>query len=76
MGAVVGGLYASGLTARQIAAMVRSLNWQEAFRDQPPRQDLTLRRKEEDENFLVHFRIGVRNWHLVLPQGLIEGQSL
>jgi len=76
MGAVVGGLYASGLTARQIAAMVRSLNWREAFRDQPPRQDLTLRRKEEDENFLVHFRIGIKNWHLVLPQGLIEGQSL
>ncbi len=76
MGAVVGGLYASGLTAGQIAAMVRSLDWREAFRDQPPRQDLTLRRKEEDENFLVHFRIGVKHWHLVLPQGLIQGQSL
>ncbi len=76
MGAVVGGLYASGLTAGQIEAVVRSLNWQEAFRDQPPRQDLSLRRKEEDENFLVDFRIGVRDGHLVLPQGLIEGQSL
>ena len=76
MGAVVGGLYASGLTAGQIEAVVRSLNWQEAFRDQPPRQDLTLRRKEEDDNFLVKFRIGVRHGHLVLPQGLIEGQSL
>ncbi len=76
MGAVVGGLYASGLTAKQIEAVVKSLNWQEAFRDQPPRQDLSLRRKEEDENFLVHFPIGVKGWHLVLPQGLIEGQSL
>ena len=76
MGAVVGGLYASGLTPKQIEAMVKSLNWQEAFRDQPPRQDLTLRRKEEDENFLVHFPVGVKGWHLVLPQGLIEGQSL
>ncbi len=76
MGAVVGGLYASGLTPKQIEAMVKSLNWQEAFRDQPPRQDLTLRRKEEDENFLVHFPIGVKGWHLVLPQGLIQGQSL
>ncbi len=76
MGAVVGGLYASGLRAGQIEAVVRSLNWQEAFRDQPPRQDLTLRRKEEDDNFLVDFRIGVRGDHLVLPQGLIEGQSL
>lgn len=76
MGAVVGGLYASGLSAGQIESMVRSLNWQEAFRDQPPRQDLTLRRKHEDDNFLVNFRIGVRHGHLVLPQGLIQGQSL
>jgi NTE family protein len=76
MGAVVGGLYASGLTADQVEAVVRSLNWQEAFRDQPPRQDLSLRRKEEDDNFLVDFRIGVRHGRLVLPQGLIEGQSL
>ncbi len=76
MGAVVGGLYASGLTAGQIEAVVHSLNWQEAFRDQPPRQDLSLRRKEEDDNFLVNFRIGVKDGRLVLPQGLIEGQGL
>ena len=76
MGAVVGGLYASGLTPKQIEAMVKSLNWQEAFRDQPPRQDLTLRRKEEDENFLINFPIGIKDWQPVLPSGLIQGQSL
>ena len=76
MGAVVGGLYASGLTPKQIEAVVKSLNWQEAFRDQPPRQDLTLRRKEEDENFLIHFPIGIQHWRPVLPSGLIQGQSL
>ena len=32
-----------------------SLNWQDAFRDRPPREDLTLRRKQEDETFLVKF---------------------
>jgi NTE family protein len=76
MGAVVGGLYSSGLSARQIEAIVRSMNWQEAFRDQPPREDLTLRRKEEDENFLVKFPLGFRSGRLVLPEGLIEGQGL
>jgi len=76
MGAVVGGLYASGLTPDQIAATLRSLNWQEAFSDRPPREDLTLRRKQEDENFLVKFPIGIRAGRPVLPMGLIEGQSL
>ncbi len=76
MGAVVGGLYASGLNAKQIEAVVTSLNWQDAFHDLPPRQDLTLRRKEEDENFLINFPIGIRHWRPVLPTGLIQGQSL
>ena len=76
MGAVVGGLYASGLTPEQIEATLRSMNWQDAFRDRPPREDLTLRRKQEDENFLVKFPIGIRGGRPVLPMGLIEGQSL
>jgi NTE family protein len=76
MGAVVGGLYASGLSPEQIEATVRSLNWQDAFRDRPPREDLTLRRKQEDENFLVKFPFGVKGGRPVLPMGLIEGQSL
>ena len=76
MGAVVGGLYASGLSAREIEKIMTSLNWQAAFHDRPPREDLTLRRKQEDENFLVKFPLGVRDHKIVLPKGLIEGQSL
>ena len=76
MGAVVGGLYASGLSPAQIEATLRSMNWQEAFRDRPPREDLTLRRKQEDENFLVKFPIGIKGGRPVLPTGLIQGQSL
>ncbi len=76
MGAVVGGLYASGLTAREIEKIMTSLNWQDAFRDRPPREDLTLRRKQEDESFLVKFPLGVRGGHIVLPKGLIQGQRL
>ena len=76
MGAVVGGLYASGLTAREIEGIMSSLNWQDAFRDRPPREDLTLRRKQEDENFLVKFPLGIRGHKLLLPKGLIQGQRL
>jgi NTE family protein len=76
MGAVVGGLYASGLSANEIATVANSLNWQDAFRDRPPRTELTYRRKEEDESFLVNFPLGVRDWAFQLPKGLIKGQSL
>jgi NTE family protein len=76
MGAVVGGLYASGLTAHEIERIMTSLNWQDAFRDRPPREDLTLRRKQEDENFLVKFPLGIRGHKVLLPKGLIQGQRL
>jgi NTE family protein len=76
MGAVVGGLYASGLSASDIAKVANSLNWQDAFHDRPPRTELTFRRKEEDESFLVNFPLGVRDWKFQLPKGLIKGQSL
>jgi NTE family protein len=76
MGAVVGGLYASGFSAREIESIMTSLNWQDAFRDRPPREDLTFRRKLEDQNFLVKFPLGVRGSHIQLPKGLIQGQKL
>ena len=76
MGAVVGGLYASGLSARDIEKVMTSINWQDAFRDRPPREDLDLRRKEEDETFLVKYHFGLRDGRIALPKGLIQGQKL
>jgi len=42
--------------------------WQEAFRDRPTRTDLTFRRKEEEENFLVNIPLGLRSGHFQLPR--------
>src|SRR5450631_758316 len=54
MGAVVGGLYASGMSGEQIESAMAALDWQAAFRDRPPRTELDYRRKEEDRQFLVN----------------------
>jgi NTE family protein len=76
MGAVVGGLYASGMSAAQIETTMRSVNWQEAFRDAPPRRDLNFRRKQDDRNFLVRLPLGLKHYHMLLPKGFIQGQTL
>jgi NTE family protein len=76
MGAVVGGLYASGMTAAQIDATMRSVDWQEAFRDAPPRKDLAFRRKQDDRNFLVRLPLGLKHGKILLPKGFIQGQKL
>jgi NTE family protein len=76
MGAVVGGLYATGLSAADVERVMTSLDWQDAFRDRPPRTDLNFRRKQEDRNFLVKFPLGLKGRKFRLPRGLVQGQKL
>src|ERR1700744_1067632 len=63
MGAVVGGLYAAGMSAAQIESTMRSVDWQEAFHDAPPRAELNFRRKQDDRNFLVRLPLGLKHYH-------------
>jgi NTE family protein len=76
MGAVVGGLYASGLSASEIEALLLSVDWQDALSDQTPRRDLGFRRKQDDNNFLVRYALGINSDGFKLPKGLIQGQKL
>ena len=76
MGAVVGGLYASGYSGREIEQIMTGVNWQDAFRDRPKRNDLDMRRKREDEEFLVQLPLGLREGRFLLPRGLVQGQKL
>jgi NTE family protein len=76
MGAVVGGLYASGLSALEVEQTLLSLDWQESFRDQSPRRALGFRRKQDDRNFLVRYALGIDGDGFKLPKGLIQGQKL
>ena len=76
MGAIIGGFYAAGLNGDEIEEVLGSIEWSDALRDNPPRTDLSFRRKQDDNSFLVKFDLGVRNGRLVLPRGLLQGQRL
>ena len=76
MGAVVGSFYAAGMSAGEIEAFIDSLDWQDAFRDRPPRAELNFRRKQDDREFLVRLPLGLRGGQLRFPKGLIQGQKL
>jgi len=76
MGAVVGGLYASGMSVDEVEALVSTLDWREAFQDKPPRQDLDYRRKQEERRFLVRLPVGFGGDGFRLPRGLVQGQKL
>jgi NTE family protein len=76
MGAVVGGLYASGMDARQIEQQFASIDWEDALSDRPSRENSSFRRREEDHEFLVRFPLGLRDGRFQLPKGFIQGQKL
>lgn len=76
MGAVVGGLYASGMTAAEIEQLMATVDWQDAFSDRAARQDLDFRRKQDDRDFLVRVPLGLKGRKFLLPRGLISGQKL
>jgi NTE family protein len=76
MGAVVGGLYASGKSPAELEDIVASLDWDMALADMPPRKDLSFRRKEDDASYPINFELGLRDGELLLPVGLVQGQQL
>jgi NTE family protein len=76
MGAIVGGLYAAGYRADDIDAILRAIDWKDMFRDEPPREQLPMRRKEDELRFLGGVELGLRDGRIALPRGVIQGQKL
>lgn len=72
MGAIVGGLYASGMSAAQLEAEFGKVDWDALFARRVARQDLSQRRKEEDFEIAPALEIGLRDGELRLP---ISGAS-
>lgn len=77
MGAVIGGLYASGYKIDELEKLALGINWQQALSDAPPRKDVPFRRKQDDRDFLVKQKLSFRDdGSLGLPLGVIQGQNL
>ena len=76
MGAVIGGLYAAGMTPQELEELISDIDWVAVFQDAPRREDLSYRRKQDDVDFPVDFELGLNRGRLQLPMGLIQGQKL
>ncbi|WP_300566139.1 patatin-like phospholipase family protein [Flavobacterium sp.] len=71
MGAIIGGLYASGYTASDLDSIFRGTNFDELLQDFVPRNNKTFYEKQNDEVYALslpfqHFKISV-------PRGLSKG---
>jgi len=76
MGALVGGLYAAGMSPDELEAMVTELDWWDLLVDMTPRRDLAYRRKEEQHRYVFDLEVGIRGLKWQTPNGLSSGQKL
>ena len=75
MGAIVGGLYASGLSPADIEREMVGMDWDDVLDDKPRRPDQQFRRKRDDDNYLIKKYVGISGKGLELPLGYIQGQK-
>lgn len=73
IGAIIGGLYASGYTSEELDSIVRNTNWDEIFSasDKQDRNDLFLDQKKiMDRNLLI---LRFKKFKLVIPEAISVG---
>lgn len=76
MGAIVGGLYASGMDADALEREMRALDWAAVFRDRTDRPDRSFRRKRDDDLALLPAKPGIGNSGIKLPAGVLSGERV
>lgn len=76
MGAIIGSLYASGMSSAEIEKTARSLDWLRLFNDAGNYNDKTYQQKQMGTGFFSTLSVGVDKKGLKLPSGFVDGQAL
>jgi NTE family protein len=75
MGAIIGGMYASGLSPDEMEQAMTRMNWWDVMKDKTVRQDMAYRRKRDDNRYLMSMEVGFSGRRLAFPFGLAAGQK-
>jgi NTE family protein len=76
MGAIVGATFAAGRSPEEMEKFVVGVDWNEVFRDKPPRDEIAVRRKIDDYKTLFAPEFGVKDGGLALPKGVLAGVAI
>ena len=76
MGALVGAAYASGMSVAEMEKFVSSITTEMLFNDNPPREELAMRQKQDDYGIFFGPEIGINDGKLGLPKGVVTGVQL
>ncbi|EGR1168067.1 TPA: patatin-like phospholipase family protein [Vibrio parahaemolyticus] len=76
MGAYVGGLYATGMSADEIENFIYSVDWNSGYRDRVDRSQRRVRDKEYEDRYQITTDLGLRFGEVRAPTGVVQGQNM
>ena len=76
MGALVGGAYATGMGVAEMEAINQGITVERLFKEKPPREELSPRRKADDYLNYVGPEIGTSSGRANLTKGVVTGVQL
>ncbi len=74
MGSIIGGLYASGYSGKELERLVITTDWEKILSNKTTLNDIGIGEKGEYGRYLIQFPM--HKWKIELPLGLNEGQNL
>ncbi|MGF1841857.1 patatin-like phospholipase family protein [Vibrio clamense] len=76
IGAYVGGLYATGLSASDIETILTTQDWSQGYTDRIGRGEHSIRSKSKGDRYQVHTDLGIQRSSIQAPNGMLQGQSM
>ena len=76
MGALVGGAYASGMSVSEMETLISTITTELLYKESPARQELSMRRKQDDYGLFFGPEIGVGKGRVTIAKGLVTGVQL
>ncbi len=75
MGAIIGAMYATGMSSEEIKNFAEKVNWDEALAPAPAYSQVSYRRKQDHRDFLINAPLGLKHG-LSGPNGYNPGQGV
>ncbi len=75
MGAIIGSLYAAGISADTLSTMARAINWDNILTNTAGRKNLFVSKKSEPINYLFELRFN-NDLTPIVPNSISHGQSI
>ena len=76
MGAIVGGLYATGMNADDLEWAMATVDWEASMRPSGNRKLKNYRQRQEEKNYFVDLTIGLSKNGPISGSGLVDGQRI